>query len=68
MEIGFLPRRISSLTLSVLYCPSHNAGHNYMYVLVMSCLIGMSPVIRHDISNLCRHILETVTYFAVTPW
>ena len=29
MEIGFLPRRISLLTLSV-----HNAGHNYMYVHV----------------------------------
>ena len=38
MEIGFLPRRISSLTLSVLSCPSHNAGHNYMYLHVCTCI------------------------------
>ena len=30
VEIGFLPRRISSLTLSV----THNAGHNYVHVHV----------------------------------
>ena len=29
MEIGLLPRRISSLTLS-----NHNAGHNYVHVHV----------------------------------
>ena len=34
MEIGFLPRRISSLTLSALSCPNHNAGYNYMYIHV----------------------------------
>ena len=34
MEIGFLPRRISSLTLSVLSCPRDITTCMYMYTYV----------------------------------
>ena len=34
MEIRFLPRRISLLTLSDVVSPNHNASIKYMYVYV----------------------------------